>query len=371
MNIEDVKYFAYTIAVILLLTSCSAAITKGAGKEMTLRGDSIGGDYTAHATAIYEKKQEMLSAADSVIGHFCFACDSESGAQDSPGSWLMDRMMLMVELIQTADDAWAWVLAMNESIEQCKGCFGHKTGSVDAAELAIEEQIDIFRAGNQPEMNIGSYVSSILTHYKTVDAYYQMINRLDDNGKDARLRNLYYREFCEWFDLNNAANVILNDYTYAAAGYSALPMETNGLFERWSRAREEELEIERKICRPSEQSSYIFKRDSRSVSPEKFDKLIAYFQGRTHHDIIKEIVSDKVGMDYDYAKKRTDGCYDFDKIAAAAHRYEKALRKWRTVRERIARSFNDKEQRTSYRELTKQIHTRLYNDLEELKKIQY
>ncbi len=333
------------------------------------------GDYTVHATAIYEKKQEMLSTADSVIGHFCLVCDSESGAQDSPASWLMNRMMLMVELIQTADDAWAWVLAMNESIEECKGCLGHNTSSVDAAVLAIEEQIDIFRAGNQPEMNIGSYIASILAYYEAGYEYNRLISGRGDpddgNDKDIRLQNLYYREFCEWFDLNNAANVILNDYTYAAAGYSALPMDTNGLFERWSRAREEELEIERKICRSSERSSYIFKRDSRSVSPEKFDKLIAYFKGRTHQDIIEEIVSDMVGMDYDYVKKRTDGCYDFDKIAAAACRYETALRNWRIVREQIARSLKDKEQQRSYRELTKQIHTSFYNDLEELKKIQY
>ncbi len=64
------------------------------------------GDYTVHATAIYEKKREMLSVADSVTGqHFCLVCDSESGAQDSPASWLMNRMMLMAELIRTADDA--------------------------------------------------------------------------------------------------------------------------------------------------------------------------------------------------------------------------------------------------------------------------
>jgi len=369
------KYVAYTIAVILLLTSYSAAITKSGGKEMALAGDSIVGDYSAHATAIYEKKQEMLSAADSVIGHFCFTCDPESGAQDSPASWLMNRMLLMVELIQTADDAWAWVLAMNESREECNDCLGHKIGSVDAAVLAIEEQIDIYRAGNQPEMNVGSYISSILAYYKAVCEYNRLISGIDDhddeNDEDIRLRNLCYREFCEWFDLHNAVNAIMYGYTYAAAGYSALPMETNGLFERWSRARAKELDIERKIYQSSGQSLYIFKRDSRGVSPEKFDKLIAYFKGRTHQDVIEEIVSDMVGMDYDYAKRRTDGCYDFDKIAAAACRYETALRNWRTVREQIARSFKDKGQQRSYRKLTEQIHTRFYNDLEELKKIQY
>ncbi len=78
-----------------------------------------------------------------------------------------------------------------------------------------------------------------------------------------------------------------------------------------------------------------------------------------------------VGMDYDCAKKRTDGCCDFDKIAAASRRYEKALRNWRIIREQIARSLKGKEQQRSYRELTKQIQARLYNDLAELKKIQY
>ncbi len=78
-----------------------------------------------------------------------------------------------------------------------------------------------------------------------------------------------------------------------------------------------------------------------------------------------------VGMDYDCAKKRTDGCYDFDKIAAAARCYETALQNWRIVREQIARSLKDEERQRSYRELTKQIDTRFYNDLKELKKIQY
>jgi len=344
-------------------------------KRMTLREDSMDGDYIAHATAIYEKKQEMLSAADSVIGHFCFACDSESGTQDLPASWLMNRMMLMVELIQTADDAWAWMLAMNESIEECNDCLGHKIGSVDAAVLAIEEQIDIYRAGNQPEMNIGSYVASILAYYEVGCEYNRLISGIDDHDdetdEDIRLRNLYYREFCEWFDLHYAVNTIMYGYTYAAAGYSALPMETNGLFERWSRARAKELDIECKIYRSSGQSPYIFKRDSRSVSSEKFDKLVAYFKGRTYQDVIEEIVSDMVVMDDDYVKKRTDGCYDFDKIAAAVRRYETVLRNWRVVREQIARSFDGKGQQHSYRKLTKQIHTRFYNDLEELKKIQY
>jgi hypothetical protein len=50
--------------------------------------------------------------------------------------------------------------------------------------------------------------------------------------------------------------------------------------------------------------------------------------------------------------------------------YETALAEWREVREEII-SCQPKEKQRSYREVTKQIHTRLYNDLLELKTIQY
>ena len=146
-------------------------------------------------------------------------------------------------------------------------------------------------------------------------------------------------------------------------------MDINGLFERWARARAEELDIEYRTCWSSDRSPY--KSDAKWVSTRKFDKLLAYFKGRTLQDIIEEIMSDWVEQDCNFAKEYTDGCYDFDEIAETMRCYETALRNWRTVREQIARSLKDQVQQRSYRELTKQIHTRFYNDLEELKKIQY
>lgn len=127
--------------------------------------DSVGSDYTANATAIEQKKQEILAVADSV-GNFWFSDDTGFQSQDPHAYWLMNRMMQMVQLIETADDDWAWMLAMNESVEEYNTRLGRKIGSVDAACNAIDELIDIYNAGNQPEMNTASYVESILMHYK-------------------------------------------------------------------------------------------------------------------------------------------------------------------------------------------------------------
>lgn len=63
------KAFVHTIAVILLFASCCPSAAKGNGMEISSMVDSVGSDYTANATAIEQKKQEMLAVADSV-GHF-------------------------------------------------------------------------------------------------------------------------------------------------------------------------------------------------------------------------------------------------------------------------------------------------------------
>ena len=139
------KAFVHTIAVILLFASCCTNIAKGNGIEMSPMVDSVGSDYTANAIAIEQKKQEMLAVADSV-GRFWFSDDTEFQSQDPHAYWLMNRMMQMVLLIKTADDGWAWMLAMNESIEEYNNRLGRKIGSVDAACNAIDELIDIYNA---------------------------------------------------------------------------------------------------------------------------------------------------------------------------------------------------------------------------------
>ena len=365
------KCFIHTIAAILLFASCCTSTAKGNEIEMLTMVDGVGGDYTANATAIEEKKLEMLSIADNV-GHFWFSDDTEFQSQDPHTYWLMNRMMQMVQLIKTADDGWAWMLVMNESIEEYNNRLGRKIGSVDAACNAIDELINIYNAGNQPELNTASYVESILMHYKTTYAYYKLIEFIDDYDEntdyDVQLRALYYREFKEWFDINNAVNGIMYFYTYAAAGYSALSMDLNGTFEIWSKDRLAELEIERAIYWSFDWKP--FESDSKTISPKKFDKLLDYFKSRTNETVVNEMVADWAEKDYDYARERINGRFDFDKIAEMLRYYETALTNWREVREQIAQML-PKEKQKSYREITKQMHTRLYKDLVDLKEIRY
>ena len=365
------KAFVHTIAVILLFASCCPSAAKGDGMETSSMVDSVGSDYTANATAIEQKKQEMLAVADSV-GNFWFSDDTEFQSQDPHAYWLMNRMMQTVQLIKTADDGWAWMLVMNESIEEYNNRLGRKIGSVDAACNAIDELISIYNAGNQPELNTASYVESILMHYKTTYAYYRLIEFIDDYDEntdyDVQLRALYYREFKEWFDINNAVNGIMYFYTYAAAGYSALSMDLNGTFEIWSKGRLTELEIERDIYWSFDWKP--FESDSKTISPKKFDKLLDYFKSRTNETVVNEMVADWAEKDYDYVRERINGRFDFDKIAEMLCYYETALSNWRKVREQIAQML-PKEKQKSYREITKQMHYRLYNDLVELKEIRY
>ena len=365
------KAFVHTIAVILLFASCCTNTVKGNGMETFSMVDGVGSNYTANATAIEQKKQEMLAVADSV-GNFWFSDDTEFQSQDPHAYWLMNRMMQMVQLVQTADDDWAWMLAMNESIEEYNSRLGRKIGSVDAACNAVDELISIYNAGNQPELNTASYVESILMHYKAVYAYYRLIEFIDDckddSDWDLQLRALYYREFKEWFDINNAVNGIMYFYTYAAAGYSALSMDLNGTFEIWSRERLAELEIERDIYWSFDWKP--FESESKAISPKKFDKLLDYFKTRTDETVVKEMVADWAEKDYDYARERIDGKFDFDKIAEMLRYYKTALTNWREVREQIAQML-PKEKQKSYREITKEMHTRLYNDLVDLKEIRY
>ena len=81
-------------------------------------------------------------------------------------------------------------------------------------------------------------------------------------------------------------------------------------------------------------------------------------------------IKDCMETDYEYAEWRVGSKYDFDKIAEMLRYYETALTNWREVREQIAHML-PKEKQKSYREITKQMHTRLYNDLVELKEIRY
>lgn len=367
------KYFIYIFAITLLLTSCSEGNVKDSKIMELFANDNIDTDYTTNIAGIKQKKREMLAVADNV-GNFWFSDDVDFQMQDPHAYWLMNRMMQMVQLIQTADDGWAWMLAMNESVEKYNSRLGRKIGSVNAATNAIGELIDIYTAGNQPQMNTASYVIAMLAHYKTIYEYYNIIESIyyygDDNDWDKQLRALCYREYKEWFDLNNAVNGIMTFYTEASSFHSALPMEMNGQFEFWSKKRLEELAIEGDILYNSYDWTS-FKSDAKSISAKKFDSLICYLKDINEKNVVEQKMQQwDEEKDYEFISESIEGMYDYDKIAEMVNLYETAISNWRKVRKQITRLL-PKEKRKSYREITKQMHTRLYYDLDELKEIRY
>lgn len=363
------------IYAMTMATSLAACDNKSASKTEETESattenamtDSIEFVPSTKTSVIKQKRQEMLALSDTA-SYFYFSDDTELNAQDPHAYWLMNRMMQMVQLVKTADDGWAWMLAMNKSVEEYNSRLGRKIGSPELAMSAIAELIDIYNAGNQAEINTASYVLMIIAHYKTLLEYSDLLQFTGNKDNEDLLRDLYYREYSEWFDFNNAINGLMCFYTYAAAHYSALPMDLNGTFEYWSNERLKEMKIEKDIFWSYQSTP--FKSEAEYVSAQKFDALIDYFKSRTQQTAIKEITSDMGEKDDEFATEITDGRYDFDTVAKMLGYIETAINNWRDVRKQITRTLPPRKQ-DSYREITKQTHTRFYNDLLGLKRVRY
>lgn len=364
------KRYIHTIEIMLSFASCEICLAKDY-TPMWGMDYVVECDYTSNAQYIEQKKYEMLSITER-RGDFLFSDDTEFQLQDTHAYWLMNSMMQMVQLVKTADDDWAWMLAMNECIGEYNTRLGRKTGSIEAVTKAIEELIDIYNAGNQPELNTATYVEMILMHYKTIYGYYGFIESIDDydneTDKNLQLQTLYYQEFKEWFEINDAVNGIMFFYTYAAASYSALPMDLNCTFEYWSKERLAELTIEKEILRCWDWKP--FDSNLKNISERRFNILIEYLRTRNQESIVEEFLWGFTDKDYDWAHERTDGKFDFDKIAEMLSCYETALERWRDVREEIT-SLLPEEKHDSYREITNHIHARFYNDLLELQELRF
>lgn len=312
-------------------------------------------------------KERMLATPDTSY-FFWFSDDIELQNADPHAYWLMNRMMQTVQDIRTAEDGIAWVLALNENILDYSRRIDrriYEDRAEDSAARAIEDLIDIYAAGNQPELNTYAYVTSILEIYKVINEYKRTMSIHMD---EPHLSVLLYNEYQEWFNINNAANGIMSFHTYAAAGYSAMPMEINLTFAYWSEQRHKELMAEKDTFWKYHWEP--FKADCKRVSPKRFLKLIRYFESLTIDTVVKTNAKDWNLKKSEYAYDRLDGNFDFDKISEMARLYEEAYCKWLTVREEIARHL-PKEQGSSYREATKQMNARLYADLIVLQKIKY
>lgn len=282
------------------------------------------------ADSIMFKKDQMQAITDTAY-FFWFSDDAELQEADPHAYWLMNRMMQTVQYVKTAEDAVAWTLALNEDVKE----YGRRIDRL-----------------------------SILEHYRLINSYIRLMDLQHDN----ELKRLLYREYREWFDINNAANGLMVFYTYAAAGYSALPMDINYTFAEWSERRSKELEIECDIFWSYSWQPY--SSDSHRVSERRQEKLISYFKEANQAAIIDEVLSGWEETDYEYAQERFGESFDFDRIYEMTTYYETALQNWKAVREQI-KSHLPKQKQKSYSEITREINTRLYDDLLRLKKISY
>ena len=161
------------IAVLCLSVQHTAQANGHTGEE----GETVD-SLEVRMPQIEKTKTEMLAMGDSCS--FVFTGDTELEEYDPHAYWLMNRMMQMMRTIQTAEDSWAWMLAMRESIEEYNSRLGRKHGSAEAAMMAIDELISVYGAGNQPEMNTLTYVNMITAHYRTIHEYSLLIEFIKD-----------------------------------------------------------------------------------------------------------------------------------------------------------------------------------------------
>lgn len=298
--------------------------------------------------------------------------DTELEKRDPHAYWLMNRMMQMkVSSVQSAEDAWAWVIAMSESVKQYNLRLGReaKAGSPKQAMLAITELIEPYTEGNSQQMNIASDIVTTLTLYKTLYNYFKFI---DDIGKysveDRRIQDAYYKEFRTWFTMYSAADTLLSSYTYSCVFHQMAHTDKNDVRRSWLEARNRELNIE--------QSHYSTKdwMPVTALSTESmnwdFSTVLNFFKLVTLNDIAAKYAKYNE-TDIDVAKDQIGPKFGATAVVNAAASYDVAILMWRQTREQIAKSLVGKEQQASYREITKIVYTRLYNDLVSLRELKF
>lgn len=331
-------------------------------------------DYISNATYVEVKKSDMMKMS-SYTHNFAYVDDAEFESQDPSAYWLMNRMLQTSQSIESADDAWAWEMMVDESIREYHRRLGRKDGSDKLALLAVEELMGSYYAGNQWQMNCACGVMSWVAYYDTLSSYYRYIHYFKDCDltpeQNKWIKGLLYLEYTEWFNMNKAMKELLLEYTVAAAGYSALPMQISCTHDKWASDRNKELEIER--CIDDGFGWKPYSTQAEEVSVEKFDELVAFYKGINKKAIIKQYIAswggaETTAKDYKEAKDRIGNSFDCAKISKIAERYALAISNWRDMREWIAETLPE-EKRSSYRALTRQIHTRLYNELLELKQL--
>ncbi|MBO5217292.1 MAG: hypothetical protein J6B41_06065 [Alistipes sp.] len=352
-----------TIMMMLLLSAMGAEAKKLKCEKIAIHDFDEG--------MLNLRKEEMLSTCDE-LNYWSFE-DEELQEIDPHAYWLMQRMMDMMRMIETADDGMAWLLAMYDCIDEYNCRLGRYVEDEKYREMAIHavELLPIQTSSASSYMeNITSYIRSITAHYRVLDAYYQMISRYDD---DEVMADRLYSDYYMWFDFNNACNALLEYYKYAPLHYVMKSSDITGTFAEWSRARAEEVAMERYIVvgiDEQETKERVNSLPGKHISPERFLNLIDSFVGLTKEEIIERMTK-KLNGNREWAEESYqnsfsgEDVFDVEAIEEMALLCKHSYWCWYQHRYNIADEL-DAKQAKLYRQMTEAVNYRLYKIMEDI-----
>lgn len=103
-----------------------------------------------------------------------------------------------------------------------------------------------------------------------------------------------------------------------------------------------------------------------------YSLVICLFQTRNRETVVEELEEGFAAPNREETLKRIDENLDFEEIAEMVSFYETALNNWCKVWDAIAERQRDGSAgRKAYRDMTKRVYKRFYNDLSELKELHW
>ncbi len=356
---KHIKY--YILILLCCITSCVGKTTTSPEETTTTLvapQEEVVFDIT---TKMENKKQELLSVADSLINSYSYFDDSELRSSNPDLYQLIDRIFIMYDEANTAEDRWAWMLAVNESVDEYNLRLERQDITYDSVVQEIIYFMGGYFCGTQGEMNMASYVVMLLDMYRAILKYNFLIESL--TSKEASLAELYFEEYRRWFDITTSLWYIKSSYTHAFDTYTSLALEINMEVSSWLTKRCEELDVENAYIKGMLKKAT--SKESKSVSEAKFDTLIAFFKSRTEQNVIADYAV-REELSIEEVKERIGDMYLEEEVLEKVSLFESALKNWLIVRENIAKKLDSKAGKL-YRNMTNQIYTNLYNDLLKLR----
>jgi hypothetical protein len=266
-------------------------------------------------------------------------------------------------MIETADDAWAWLFASNELINKYNSVYGYATNSNQQTLADIERMFkflfDYVFANS--DMSQTSALYEDFTLYKTLDAYYKLINSCSSNAATkAKLQKLYCREFAAWFDIERCKiPYLIKEYHVPAMSASGMFGSMSWVFTSSIRLnsltnRQDLLKAERTILNGG-YATIAKKEINKDCSRSNYFKAIDFLKTLTKESLSKAIVPDEL-----FANAIND--IKYSEISHKMIEYEASLTDWVKIREEITLLLPSASQ-ARYKEATMQLFTYMYDSL--------